>query len=111
MKEEFICETGFLSLRGNIRADKKVCFKMKKARKKRRQMTVNLVVKVKGCDKDFGLGPGVLLKQKRVCRDNRGWGFAHPMFQVALNDAKEAAIREVIQVEALVLRPPKELKS
>ena len=83
---------------------------LKKMSKKPRQMTVNIIVKVKNCKQDFGLGPGVLSKQSRVFRDTNNRGFDSPMFLGAINDARREAVDDVIEVQGLVLRPPREVK-
>lgn len=78
--------------------------------KKPRQMTVNFVVRVKGCKQDFGLGPGVLSKSKRVFYDRRRRGFDSPMFIVAMDEVRTEMINDVVQFQALVSRPPPELR-
>jgi len=48
---------------------------------------------------DWGLGRGVLSVTEVTFKDERGWGFRHPTFLMALHEQGEKFLHETVRVE------------
>ena len=65
--------------------------------------TFNMVVKVRNCKEDFGMGNGVIGTQEFVFTDSMQQGFNTATFALALEDAKTKSMANFIEVEAVEL--------
>lgn len=65
---------------------------------------------VRGVKKDFGLGPGVIVKDQIVFKDDHGRGFDNPMFEVRLLQEKEKFIWQHIEVKLEEAKPKRRKK-
>ena len=75
--------------------------------KTKHKVTINFVVRIKNCKKDFGLGKGVIGTQETVFTDEQGRGFDNFMFFQQVLATKQNIVDNLIEVEGVVVKAPK----
>jgi len=71
---------------------------------KAKKRTFKLTVRIKNCKQDFGMGKGVIGTQECVLTDELNQGFKGATFLMSLENAKQVAISNFIDVDINVVK-------